>query len=496
MESSVFCGGGGISGFPENGKHDVKNDNDINIMGNNDYSRYSFILTFLTLAIDLVICVITYLFFCRQFFDIYSIRSLQSALLIAVLYSFCLIQGGVVLHRRKVMDFNVFMIIMRNTVLFAVLSALLLKLGRFLTLPILWLLLYYLVVGILSLTFRFTLRYFVKKLRMTKRFIRHVVFVGTSNNNVNLLREMGNTIDHGLVVDGYFDDAPCDDMPEDCPYLGKPDNVIKYLEENATVTEVYYGKAPIGGEESRKLIRYCLNHIVRCYIVPNVEDSFRQRMYYNTIGSAVYLSFFRDPLMSVENRLLKRAFDVVVSSIFLVTLFPIVFLVVGIISSITMPGPIFFRQKRTGVNGKDFYCLKFRSMKVNKEADSMQATKNDPRKTKWGNIMRKTNIDELPQFINVLMGDMSVVGPRPHMLRHTEEYSQLIDKYMMRHFIKPGITGWSQVTGYRGETKELSQMEGRIRGDIWYVEHWSIWLDMYIMLKTIANLIIGDKNAY
>lgn len=135
-------------------------------------------------------------------------------------------------------------------------------------------------------------------------------------------------------------------------------------------------------------------------------------------------------------------------------------------------------------------------MKVNKDADKVQATINDPRKTKFGNFMRKTNIDELPQFINVLLGDMSIVGPRPHMLKHTEEYSQLINKYMVRHFIKPGITGWAQVTGFRGETRELSQMEGRVKADIWYMEHWTFMLDLYIIYKTVANALRKDKQAY
>ena len=135
-------------------------------------------------------------------------------------------------------------------------------------------------------------------------------------------------------------------------------------------------------------------------------------------------------------------------------------------------------------------------MRVNKDSDKVQATLNDPRKTRLGNFMRKTSIDELPQFINVLLGDMSVVGPRPHMLKHTEEYSKLIDKYMVRHFIKPGVTGWAQTHGFRGETKELSQMEGRVQSDIWYMEHWTIWLDLYIIYKTIANVIVGEKNAY
>ena len=214
------------------------------------------------------------------------------------------------------------------------------------------------------------------------------------------------------------------------------------------------------------------------------------------IGNVPFLSLRQDPLSRTGNKMLKRAFDIVFSLLFLCTLFPIILLIVTIITKLTMPGPVFFKQKRNGLNAKEFYCYKFRSMRVNTQADSLQATKDDPRKTRWGNIMRKTSIDELPQFINVLLGDMSVVGPRPHMLKHTEEYSKLINKYMVRHFVKPGITGWSQVTGYRGETKELKDMEGRIRGDIWYIEHWSFGLDLFIIYKTVANAIHGEKNAY
>lgn len=135
-------------------------------------------------------------------------------------------------------------------------------------------------------------------------------------------------------------------------------------------------------------------------------------------------------------------------------------------------------------------------MKVNKESDTVQATKNDRRVTKFGEFLRKSSIDELPQFINVLLGDMSVVGPRPHMLKHTQEYGELINKYMVRHFVKPGVTGWAQVTGFRGETKNIADMEGRIKKDIWYIEHWSFVLDLYIIFLTIYNGIKGDKKAY
>ena len=204
---------------------------------------------------------------------------------------------------------------------------------------------------------------------------------------------------------------------------------------------------------------------------------------------------FENPLQNPLNKLIKRIFDIVFSIIFLIPtalIFPFVWLIIKIQS----PGPLLFKQARTGIDGQTFNMLKFRSMHVNDDADKLQATKDDPRKYPFGDFMRKTNIDELPQFINVLRGDMSIVGPRPHMLAHTEQYSELIDKYMVRHFVKPGLTGWAQVTGFRGETKELWQMEGRVKRDIWYMEHWSIWLDIRIIWMTIKTIFVHDKNAY
>lgn len=207
------------------------------------------------------------------------------------------------------------------------------------------------------------------------------------------------------------------------------------------------------------------------------------------------MSLQEPPLKSRFNRLLKRAFDLTVSSVVLV-LSPIVYIPVAIAIKLSSPGPVFFKQKRTGLYGREFYCYKFRTMKVNVDADNLQATKDDPRKTRVGEFLRHTSIDELPQFINVFKGDMSIVGPRPHMLKHTEEYSKLIDTYMVRHAVKPGITGWAQVTGYRGQTEELWQMEGRVEKDIWYIEHWSFALDLKIMAFTVINAIKGEEQAF
>ena len=161
-----------------------------------------------------------------------------------------------------------------------------------------------------------------------------------------------------------------------------------------------------------------------------------------------------------------------------------------------MPGKVFFVQKRTGLGGKTFNCYKFRTMRQNADSENLHATRHDKRVTCWGRILRKTNIDETPQFINVLLGNMSVVGPRPHMLKHTDIYSKLIDGYMTRHLVKPGITGWSQINGFRGEIRKLSDMENRIKYDIWYIKHWHFSLDLYIILKTFFKSFGNDNRAY
>ena len=344
--------------------------------------------------------------------------------------------------------------------------------------------------------FRLTLRYLVKSYRSRGGNLRFVVLVGSYENNVELYRELTEASYAGFRVIGYFDHEPSNRYPKECPYLGRPEDVTAYLGQHPRVHFLFCCLPSKDRDVIIPIINFCENHLVHFYSVPNVHNYLQNRMYFNMMGSVPYLSLRPDPLSQLGNKFVKRTFDIVFSLCFLCTLFIPILIIVTIITKITMPGPIFFRQKRNGLNDKEFYCYKFRSMKVNADADKVQATKDDPRKTKWGNIMRKTSIDELPQFINVLMGDMSVVGPRPHMLKHTEEYSKLINKYMVRHFVKPGITGWSQVTGYRGETKELKDMEGRIRGDIWYIEHWSFWLDLYIIYKTVANAVHGEKNAY
>ena len=191
----------------------------------------------------------------------------------------------------------------------------------------------------------------------------------------------------------------------------------------------------------------------------------------------------------------KRCFDIVFSLVACVAIalfIPIIALIIKLQSR----GPIFFVQDRTGKYGRTFRCLKFRTMRTNGECNTRQCTKEDPRVFPFGRFLRRTNLDELPQFFNVLMGDMSIVGPRPHMLYHTHYYSKRIPQYMSRHLVRPGITGWAQVTGFRGETSELWQMEERVRRDMWYIDHWSLRLDLRIVFMTVKTIFVHDEMAY
>lgn len=198
----------------------------------------------------------------------------------------------------------------------------------------------------------------------------------------------------------------------------------------------------------------------------------------------------------IANRIRKRVFDIIFSGLVIVFILTWLIPLLALLIKLESKGPVFFIQYRTGRNNMNFPCLKLRSMYVNDEANAKQATRHDSRFTRIGRILRKTNLDEMPQFLNVFMGDMSIVGPRPHMLRHTEEFSRVIQQYMIRHFLKPGITGWAQVCGLRGEITEESHLRRRIEHDIWYMENWSVYLDLRIIFLTIRNTIKGDENAF
>ena len=357
-----------------------------------------------------------------------------------------------------------------------------------------FLLVYYGCTIVVFSLWRVVVRLSLKLYRRKGYNFKKVVIVGAGKNGMELYQVMKDDLSYGFNVMGFFDDN--ESLRRVLPnYLGKTDEVEDYVERN-DVDEIYCTLPGTNGGKIARLLNFSEKRMIRFYIVPELYHDVKKSMVMEVMESIPLLTIRREPLQSLYNRFLKRAFDIVFSLGVLLTIFPILYIVVGTLIKLSSPGPILFRQKRTGLYGRDFECYKFRTMRVNAEADTRQAVKDDPRKTRIGDFLRRTSLDEFPQFINVLLGDMSVVGPRPHMLRHTEQYSALIDKYMVRHLVKPGITGWAQVTGYRGETRTLEQMEGRVKRDVWYIENWSFFLDLKIIVVTLLNVFHGEQNAY
>lgn len=334
-------------------------------------------------------------------------------------------------------------------------------------------------------------RFMLKHMRSQGRNFVRVVIVGTNTTAHRLYHEMNTG--YGFCIMGFIDDdKPEGELP--APYIGSLDVLDAYVKER-NVDEIYFAWSGEKAQALSRVLKIADDNVVSFYYVPQISRYVRRHFESRSIGAMNVLSLLRNPLINPLNRGIKRLFDIVFSSVFLV-FFPLILIPVAIAIKLSSPGPVFFKQKRTGYRGRTFNCLKFRTMRVNAAADTAQATKDDPRKTKVGDFLRKTSLDELPQFINVFLGDMSVVGPRPHMLKQTESYTQLIDKYMVRHVVKPGITGWAQVNGYRGLTDEVWKMEKRVEYDVWYIEHWHFFLDMKIIARTVLNAVHGESNAF
>ena len=398
-----------------------------------------------------------------------------------------------IIHLRLIGAGDVVRRVVCLTMLQAVLAYLLLKVTDY-SLPVGWIILEIGTVFVSVLLMkRLAERWLVKLYREAGRNSRTVTLVGSDPELMGIYRKLMDDPTLGYKVSGYYGDEGLD-----IARLGSLEDFLKGMDTPESLVmgeELYLCISRKERDTIRRISRLCDHRVVKFYFVPVSVESIGLNLKREMLDDIEIYTTYENPLMNPVNKAVKRVFDIVMSVVFLIPtaiLFPFIYAIIKIQS----PGPIFFKQLRTGLDGKDFYCYKFRSMHVNKDADRLQATKNDPRKYPFGNFMRKANIDELPQFLNVLKGDMSIVGPRPHMLAHTEQYSALINKYMVRHFVKPGVTGWAQVTGFRGETKELWQMEGRVKRDIWYMEHWSFWLDIRIIWLTAKTIFVHDKNAY
>ena len=385
--------------------------------------------------------------------------------------------------------------VMRNTLITIVMHLLVfMSLIAFLRIPSFTYRLYLTFYSLLTVSlmlFDLSGNYLLKTYRRHGYNYTRVVIIGTGPAAMRLSQAMKEDPGFGYNIMGFFDDAF--DSHFEGRYIGNVDRLSDFVREN-DVQQIFFTLS--GHSDSlAKVIKIADDQVVEFYYVPQIPRTLPRGFELHNIGSMPVLSLRHNPLAGTFNHAVKRAFDLLVSGTFLV-FYPLIYIPVAIAIKASSPGPVYFRQERTGLRGKSFMCLKFRTMKVNSTSDSAQATEHDPRKTRVGDFLRRTSLDELPQFINVWKGEMSVVGPRPHMLKHTEEYTRLVDQYMVRHAVKPGITGWAQVNGFRGITDELWKMERRVECDVWYIENWSLLLDIKIMCRTVINAFAGDKNAF
>ncbi|MGP1991867.1 exopolysaccharide biosynthesis polyprenyl glycosylphosphotransferase [Zobellia laminariae] len=328
------------------------------------------------------------------------------------------------------------------------------------------------------------------KYRLYGGNFRNVVVVGR-DRNLKKIRKVFDQPELGYRYKGFFDDR----TSESPTYLGKMNDSFKYILEN-DIDYIYCIASKLSKKELEYLVTFADNNLKKLMIIPDNKEIFSRSMSIQLYDTIPVLAMRKSPLELDYAPLIKRIFDIVFSSLVILTVLSWLTPVLFVLMKFESKGPLFFKQKRNGVNRKAFWCYKFRSMTVNKEANTAMATKNDMRVTRMGKILRKTSIDELPQFINVFLGEMSVVGPRPHMESHTEKYETSIDKYLVRHFVKPGVTGLAQIKGYRGEIIKKADIVNRIRLDIFYTESWSLGLDLSIIFATVINAVRGEEKAY
>lgn len=326
---------------------------------------------------------------------------------------------------------------------------------------------------------------YLRKIIVKDDYKRNYILLGKNSLSYELRRFFLMNPEERYNFRGYFDIDPgnfrIDEIQEFC--------------QREAINEIFCCIPNVTDKDMKALMDFGLDSLIKVKFVTKQTES---------AGGSIQLSRFDQlpgevvshPMDLQVNQFFKRVFDLVFAGLVVILVMSWLIPIIGLLIKLDSKGPIFFAQLRSGKFNKPFLCLKFRTMKVNSESETKQASRNDSRITPLGQFLRKTSIDELPQFINVLIGTMSVVGPRPHMLRHTDDYSKLIETFMARHYVKPGITGLAQCLGYRGETKDLIDMENRVRMDRYYIENWSFWLDIKIIFLTVVSLLRGSEKAF
>ena len=334
--------------------------------------------------------------------------------------------------------------------------------------------------------------YLLHKYRSLGNNYRNTVVLGLDKSSKNIIKLFKSKSNLGYRFLGFFSDR----IYKHKDYLGNLNEFFEFCDNNM-VDEVYCSLTYLNKKEIRKINKFTIKKDIVLKLIPESNELFRKNQsieFYD--DTLMVLNVNKLPFDFSENYYQKRFFDILFSLIVCVFILSWLIPLLWIVVKLESKGPLIFKQKREGLNGEEFVCYKFRSMRMNKISDKVHATKYDARVTKIGAFLRKTSIDELPQFFNVLLGDMSIVGPRPHIESLSLEYQKNVEDYLKRHIVKPGITGLAQVSGYRGEIKKKSDIKNRVRLDIFYIENWSFLLDLKIIIKTVLNVFKGEEKAY
>ena len=339
---------------------------------------------------------------------------------------------------------------------------------------------------------KFLWKYLLNKYRALGNNFRTTIVVGHDDAAKKIIKVFQSKSNLGYKFLGYFSNKSY----KNDKFLGKLDNIKTYVNTNE-VDEIYASVASLSKSQIRELNKFSLEKGISLKLIPETSEFYSKNQmleYYD--DTIAIINVKKLPFEFAENFYVKRLFDIFFSIFIIIFLMSWLTPILWIIVKLESKGPLIFKQVREGLNGDQFTCYKFRSMKINRFSDKVHATKNDSRVTKVGAFMRRTSIDELPQFYNVLLGNMSVVGPRPHLESLSLEYQKDVEDYLKRHIVKPGITGLAQVSGFRGEIRKKSDIKNRIKLDIFYIENWSFFLDLKIIIKTVLNVFEGDENAY
>lgn len=337
-----------------------------------------------------------------------------------------------------------------------------------------------------------------KRICRSGNLTKKVLIIGSGEHGMDFYNRIVKDAQYGYSLTGFIDDKR--DPLLNGSYLGKPSD-LEHVISKHELDDIIVTAPHTETSQLKTIVEVAEKEGKRIHILPNYHQFSPGRVQIRHLGNVPLVSLRSLPLDAMENKFHKRLFDIAFSFCVIVCVLSWLFPLIALVIKLTSKGPVMFKQERWGRYNRPIICYKFRSMVcTSKDVDEkgvyQQAKKDDPRITPIGKFLRKTNLDELPQFFNVLYGSMSVVGPRPHPIPLNIASKGAVDNYMMRNWVKPGITGYAQIKGFRGETRKLSQMEKRVEADIWYMENWTFWLDLQIIVQTLVNMVKGEKNAF